>query len=201
MFRIINFNHSVTAALCELLLNGVIEIDDSKHIVIKKDLEENQFYLSSVFKFIADSELQTMKKLVESFSWSLKNDKLKQLINQIVESLVENKSVESSKSKVIFFEKNYYKPIQQIVNGIVERIRAEILENGNMDEDTLILSVLLKESTLLNAYFSKHESEVFKKRFEELENTEVSILTKELIEDIVSSMAAITAIIAVSGSK
>lgn len=79
-----------------------------------------------------------------------------------------------------------------IEENIVQKIRAELLENGEICEETVFLSYLLKKVNLLKHYFSKYESEKLKKTINSLKNEECyklySIISKSITFSDIATM-------------
>ena len=55
--------------------------------------------------------------------------------------------------------------------AVVEGLRAEILEDGDISEETAVLTLLLKQANVIDFYFSKHEKKKLLERVMELKKT------------------------------
>ena len=67
---------------------------------------------------------------------------------------------------------------------MIQNIRAELLEEGELSEDIIALTALLDKSGELSRYFSAYEKKTLKARLKEIkENPQVEALQK-VIEDI-----------------
>ncbi len=55
---------------------------------------------------------------------------------------------------------------KDIITGIIEKIRAELLEDGEISEDVIVLTALMDKVGNLKDYFSKHEQKELKNRIE-----------------------------------
>ena len=73
----------------------------------------------------------------------------------------------------LIIKKERYIPTKEILDQVVEKIRAELLEKGPLTEDIVALTVLLNKAGRLKHYFSKHEQKELKARLAEIKNSDV----------------------------
>lgn len=67
------------------------------------------------------------------------------------------------------------------MTGVIEKIRAELLEDGDVSEDVIALTVLLDKSGQLKEYFSKYEQKELKEKLEVIRKSEAGTTVKELL--------------------
>lgn len=89
-------------------------------------------------------------------------------------------------------DKVKYVPNQTKVTSIIEKIRAEFLEEGVISDDTIILSALLDRSGIIKNYFSKVETAKLKERLEEIKNNESYTMIKKILDDIVAVIVVVS---------
>ena len=65
-------------------------------------------------------------------------------------------------------KKEEYAPSKEARTAVVEKIRAELLEDGEITEDVVILTALLDKANCLKEYFSKFEQKELKNRMQEI---------------------------------
>ncbi len=82
-------------------------------------------------------------------------------------------------------------PEPQAVQRVVDKIRAEFLEDGALSEDVVVLTALLQESGLLKQYFSKYETDTLKVRLQEVKQNEAYAIVAKMIDDIELMMAVV----------
>ena len=70
--------------------------------------------------------------------------------------------------------KTLYIPNEADVDHIVQNIRAELLEDGEISEDIVVLTALLNKSKDLQRYFSAYEKKGLKNRLKEIKEHPVS---------------------------
>lgn len=101
-----------------------------------------------------------------------------------------------SKIYVNFDARNIYKDVtayfklesisfEERTHSVIEELRAEVLEEGKMSEDSAILLLLMKQSKCMSYYFSKHEINAVSARIKHLKKSNefrfYSVLKKTII--------------------
>ncbi|WP_276353840.1 GOLPH3/VPS74 family protein [Cohnella caldifontis] len=93
-----------------------------------------------------------------------------------VSDLLEEKALRYETKKVLgLFPVGFYVPDPAAKDRIVQRLRAELLEPGNVDEPTAALAMLLDSANVLKRYFSDYERNQWRDKMKRLqqENNEV----------------------------
>lgn len=183
----------VAAGIIELLQNENIKFDSNK-IIVTKGLTGELNYLKSLYDELSKYNSIEIKKLIKNYAATLTDKKLNILINDIGNELEGKKCVVKNKSG-LFIKKESFIPSEKYINVIVEKIRAELLEDGSVSDEVIALVSLLEKSNQLKKYFSSYESDRLKARIEEIKNTAQNRLVKQMMECIDILMATITAII------
>lgn len=164
------------SAVAELLMNDIIELDGKK-LSVKKALPKDMSYLSPVYDFIEKKGRVGFKTVVEHFSFTFSSKNIEELFDSIGESLVKAGCAQKEKSGMLG-SKNAYVPDKKAVDNIIQNIRAEILEDGELTEDIAALAVLLDKTDELMRFFSAYEKKDVKKRLKEIkenpENKEIA---------------------------
>lgn len=103
---------------------------------------------------------------------------INRLIEDIGESLAESGCVRKEQGGFMN-GKTLYIPNEADVDHIVQNIRAELLEDGELSEDIVVLTALLNKSQDLQRYFSSYEKQALKKRLAEIkENPQNELIHK-----------------------
>ena len=108
--------------------------------------------------------------------------------------LMANKHFVSTEIGGLFHNKTLFVPNNEEVLRIIEKIRAEFLENGTLSDETIVLGALLQKSGLIKNYFSKYESEKLKERLNEIKESQSGSLVNEMVKYIDTLIAAIAAV-------
>ena len=156
------------SAVVELMMDDIIE-SDGKKLSVKKALPEDMRYLSPVYDFIEKKGRVGFRTVVEHFSFTLSSKNIDELFDSIGDSLVAAGCVKKEKSGMLG-NKNAYIPDAKAVNTIIQNIRAEILEDGELTEDIAALTAILDKTGELMRFFSAYEKKDVKKRLKEIKN-------------------------------
>lgn len=174
----------VMSAFWELLTAEVIKKDKNNKIIISRKLDSDKVYLNYIYNAITNEKPKTIKKWIEYYALSLSTKEMKEIVLSVTESLVDIGYIESKKKQGIFKEKTNYEVHNSYVTPIVERIRAEFLEEGDLTEETIFLASLLYKCQILKNFFSKYESDIVKQRLSILKKSEYYPLVKEILDGV-----------------
>lgn len=184
----------LASGLIELLLNNCIQVDEKNTVNVIGDLDEKQVYLKSLFNRLSESSPMKIEKIAREYCLSLTEKRLNMLIIDIGKSLERLDCVTSEKG--FFFEsKLRYVPNPDEVDKVIQKIRAELLENGPISDETVVLVSLLEKSKQIKQYFSSYEAKQLRSRLKEIREAPTNQLIKQLV-DYVDRIVAIIAVIA-----
>lgn len=176
----------VVSGLLEMELAKCISINDKK-VSVCAELPEGMAYLKPLYNVINQDKPMKIAKVIEAYT----NKKLYELEDALMASLQEAGVVEPVKAGLLG-NKDSYAPQKDIVTGIIEKIRAELLEDGEISEDVIALTALMDKVGNLKDYFSKYEQKELKNKMEAIKKSEAGTLAKEMIQHIEAlDMAAI----------
>ena len=186
----------VAGGIMELTQRGYIAIDDKKMITISKSWDDSLSYLKPLYDTI-DSFKKSKKTeaVLEAFAMSFTDKKIKELVAAFRTSLMAASCLDEQSAPGMLKEKTNYIPKPELVTRIIEKVRAEFLEEGSISDDVICLSVLLVEGNLIKNYFSKVETAKMKARVKEIRNSDAYASVKHLF-DYMDAVAAIVIIIA-----
>ena len=188
----------VAGGIMELTKLGFISKDEKKKIIINKPWNNSLPYLAPIYNTIASyKKPKKAEGLLESFAFSVTNKRLKELVAALRDSLIEKgcfNEVAATGSKK---DKIQYIPKPELVTQIIEKVRAEFLEEGKISDDVVCLSVLLDETRLIKNYFSKVEVTKMKARIKEVRNSDAY----SSVKDIFDYMDAVAAVIVIMTSN
>lgn len=180
----------IVSGLLEMQLSKCISIRDKK-ISVCSELPEHMTYLESLYNVINQGKPVKVEKAVEAYTVAFTNKKLYALEDAVMKSLKEADAVEPVKSGFLG-NKDSYAPKKEIVTGIIEKIRAELLEDGEISEDVIALTALMEKAGNLKEYFSKYEQKELKNKIEAIKKSDAGTLAKEMVQHIEAlTMAAI----------
>lgn len=184
----------LAGGLIELMIKKCIKIDEKNAVSAMGNLDKNLTYLKSLFEWISESKQIKIEKIAQEYVLSFVGKRLNLLKNEIGTSLVEAGFVTIKKGG-IFGNKTYFVPNQDEVDKIVQKIRAELLEEGKVSDETVALVSLLQKSHQIKKYFSKYESEKLETRLKEIKETQSNKLVKRMVDYIDEMVAVFAAVL------
>ena len=156
----------VAGGLFELLLDEYVFLEDKK-IIITKDLTTDKMYLEPLYSFLKDSKPMNIEVIIEKLA-SDNNKKSNELFQLVGMSLTNDGFVTTVNNSGLFRNKLRFIAQEVQVTKVVEKLRAEFLEEGNLSEDVIVLAALLNKSSLIKKYFSKYEVQKLSQRLKEI---------------------------------
>lgn len=192
--------YSIASIFIDLYFKDKIAFNEDQQVIINNSKLTGIEYNDIVLKTITSKKTMSIKEWMEYF---YSHSKLRDSIyNAIVQSIIKKDALEviSSPSLLNSSKKNYIDS-KNIGDFLVQKIRAELLEDGNIDDNTLSLIILLDENKMLMSYFSEYEYKDIKAKIEKIyedKATDKFKIIKKAITNIeaFSALTLITDIIA-----
>lgn len=161
--------YTVMACFLELLIDGKIKFEDNDTITVTSMAPTGEKYLDRLLQIVSDEKPKKIQKWTSYFYY-----KHKEIYKLVIESLVNQGVLEINDSKILnIIPVKKYINITNDRNRIVERIRAELLEAGKLEEHTIALVLFLNAKNMLKDYFSDFENKALKQRLAALRNEEI----------------------------
>ncbi len=170
----------LAGGILELLMDGYISIDDKKKMFINKDLSTDKMYLTPIYELIKNNKPMKIETIAEkyAFDFTLPNEFFK----SIGYSIVADGYVVEEANQGLFKNKVRFLPNEKEVTKVVEKLRAELLEEGNVSDEAIVLGALLNKSGLIKKYFSKYEMQKLNDRLKEIKQSEAGVLIKQMVD-------------------
>ncbi len=172
----------IVSGLLEMQMAKCISLNDKKVSVCAK-LPEHMAYLKPLYNIINQGKPMKVEKVVETYTIAFTNKKLYELLDPLMESLKEADVVEPVKAGLLG-NKYGYAPKKDVITGIIEKIRSELLEDGEISEDVVALTALMDKAGNLKDYFSKYEQKELKNKIKTIKQSEAGTLAKEMAQHI-----------------
>ena len=137
----------VAAALLELQLEGCVTVD-KKYITVTAPLPGEKAHLRPLYDYLKGDKPMRTEKLLEEYTYSITDARLKELMAAIGDSLVGRGLVEPVQSGLLG-RKQGYRPTREAIHSVVDLVRAELLEEGEVTEDVAALVILLDKGKSL----------------------------------------------------
>ena len=179
-------------AVLELLEEGCCRIEGKKVTAVKEP-DKSAAYLTSVYRYLEEKP-RKLDKITYDYTFTFTDARLKKLLSEVGESLAEEGCVRKE-SKGLIVENIRYYPEESCVDNVVQQLRAELLEEGEVSEDMVVLAALLDVSGLLKQYFSKYETEQLKSRLKSIRESEQGATVRKMLEYMESIIVAVIAVV------
>ena len=175
----------VAAALLELQLEGCVAVD-KKYVTVTGPLPEGQAHLRPLYAFVNRPKPIRKEKLLEEYTYTVTDAQRDELLESIGRSLADLGLVQPVNA-----------PTPEAISGVVDMIRAELLEEGEITEDVVSLVVLMEKGNCLKPYFSAFEQKQMKQRLRALGESPTGKMVQEMVEYVENMMAIAVGLIAV----
>jgi len=175
----------IAGGIMELIGSGYLVRDEKNKLVSGKDWDDTLSYLKPLYEEIVSSKKDRDAKGI-SVKYIDSDKKRNKLIASLGVSLLAEGCVEELENKGFLKNKTKYVPKQDAVTRVIEKVRAEFLEDGEVTEETTCLAALLERSGLIKDYFSKVESAKLKERIKQVRESDASATVNEMLDYIES---------------
>ncbi len=183
--------YTVMACMVELSLEGKLRFEDDDTVTIIDSAPTGDKSLDRLLSIMMASN---RPKKVKKWASYFYNHMFKQheIYKLAVERLVEKEILEVKNKEILFvIPKKKYVDVTNTRSHIVEKIRAELLEDGKVEEHTIALVLFLHSKKILNDYFSDFERKALKQRIEKLRKEKIFATIKSIDKAIQNMDAAI----------
>ena len=180
----------VASGLLEMKLEGCIAMEKKKVCVIS-DLPEKLAHLKPLYDYINRYESVKIEKIIEEYTYTFTDKRFYELVDSVGKLLAEINMAEEIE-KGILGKRKYYIPTKDAVHYVIDMIRSELLEEGEITEDIVLLTILLAKGKIIKKYFSEYEQKEMKLRLKEILNSADGHMVQEMIDHIENMMNMMT---------
>jgi hypothetical protein len=184
----------VAAVLYELLSNDFVHME-GKNIFINKEIEPPFHYLRPMYDFIYHTKHKTIISIVDGYTFSISNKNYRILFHSVGEMLVLADCAEEKIKTGLFSDgQKYFIPKRESQEHVIQKIRAELLEDSTINDETIALVTFLNKGGFLNQYFSKYESQKLKERINEIKDLPPNKMVKQMldyVDGVIASMVSL----------
>ena len=179
----------IAGALLELLKEGCCE-EENRKITAKRVPEEDIDYLHPLYVYLQDKP-RKINAIASDYTFTFTAKRIKELLDSVGTSLV-REGCAGEESSGVFVESRHFYPKPDYVDKVIQQLRAELLEEGTMSEEMIVLAALLDTGGLLKKYFSKYEADQLKKRIKEVRKSEEGAMIKSMMDYVESMIIAVS---------
>ena len=180
----------VASGLLEMKLEGCIAMEKKKVCVIS-DLPEKLAHIKPLYDYINRCESVKIEKIIEEYTYTFTDKRFYELVDSVGKSLAEINMAEEIE-KGILGKRKYYIPTKDAVHYVIDMIRSELLEEGEITEDIVLLTILLAKGKIIKKYFSEYEQKEMKLRLKEILNSADGHMVQEMIDHIENMIYTMT---------
>src|SRR5699024_6304283 len=120
-----------------------------------------------------------IEKILEEYNYSFSDRRLRELMASVGDSLV---GLGAARENVGLWGKKSYVPKRQAIDEVVDMVRSELIEEGQITEDVTALTILLDKGKCLKKYFSDYERRNMRQRLKEIVNNHDGRMVTRMIE-------------------
>ncbi len=187
----------VAAALLELRLAGCVALE-KKTVTVTAPLPAEQVHLAPLYHYLTSgSKERKLEKLLEDYNYSVTDTRLNDLVGAIGSSLAALDLARPVKAGLLGSKQGFV-PTREAINGVVDLVRAELLEEGEVTEDVAALVMLLDKGKSLKPYFSAFEQKEMREKLRAIGKTATGKLVREMVEyveNLINVMAALVVVL------
>ncbi len=186
----------MVGGILELLDHGYLQKTEKDKLMIVKELTDELSYYRSIYDTVASfKKPKNIKALTNEYIFGF-TSKINSLLKDIGASLIAGGYVEMVVPKTRLSKSPRYRPKAEATTKVIEKVRAEFLEEGTIDDEVICLTALLIKSGLIKDYFSKVEGDKLKARIKEIRESLAYSTIKEVIDYIDLTIAIVVATMA-----
>ena len=185
----------VAAALLELQLEGCAAVD-KKFITVTGPLPQEMAHLRPLYDYLNTGKPMQTEKLLEEYTYSVTDAHLNELMAAIGDSLVQQGLMTPVKAGLLG-KKQGYLPTREAINAVVDLVRAELLEEGEVTEDVAALVILLEQGKCLKPYFSAFEQKEMRDKLQAISQTPAGKAVRDMVEYVENLIAVMTLLVTV----
>ncbi|MDO4534889.1 MAG: GPP34 family phosphoprotein [Clostridium perfringens] len=181
----------LASSLWELISYKAIKQDENKKLVVNGEFNNTKNYLKYIYDDIALKKSRDVNEVVEDYVFHVSGNNLKNIINSLVDDLIERGYIKIEKQDGLFKERTVYLSNENVINDIMKKIREDVLEEQNINTETMILVSMLFWTKSYKEYFSKYETKQLKVKLEKIKETNEYLFIKKILDDIQSILLSI----------
>ena len=169
----------VAGALLELQMEGCIAVDGKK-VSVAGALPQDKGYLKPLYDFIREKQSVKLYMVVDAYNFSWTDKRINELRDAVGGSLVQLGAASACKAGLLGKQAGYL-PGPETVRSVVEQMRAELLEEGPVSDETAVLVALLERVKCLKAYFSAFEQKEVRQKIEALAQSPEGKMVRDMM--------------------
>lgn len=173
----------VVSMLVDMMLDDNLEITEKNKVKLnnsKTSKEYNKKLYEIVEELISNSKKEeiSIENIIEKVVYGFK-DKAKEIIEPLKNKMVEDEYITIESKKTLFGHKEVISVNENKFKDIVEELRKEFLDDGELEDEYILLGSLLSyNNNIIKNMFTKYEKETLKNRLKEIKQSEIDTKIK-----------------------
>jgi hypothetical protein len=182
----------------EMIKQGFIVRAQEKRLLIVRLWDDSLPHLKPLYEaLVSFSSPKSIKRVAASYLLGSNYWLPDKLGSAIGASLIAANCVDKLPDQGLLKNKTKYVPKPEVVAQLIERLRTEFLEDGALTDETLCLAAFLDRSGLIRKHFGEAEKETLERRLKEVRRSDLSVATKQILDELASLRALVAAVSAV----
>ena len=184
----------IVSMIVEMMLNDNLEVTDKNRVILSENrpTESYNIKLYDIIKDMNKEEL-SLRYILSSICYSFSSKKLKSIISELENKMIEDKLISLEDKKGLFGIKKVIKINEDEFSKIIEEIKNNLLEKGKLTAS------LLNSTRFLKNIFNKYEKEKLNERLEEIKNSDIAKKVK-VAQSVISNMSALITVMIINAS-
>ena len=181
----------IVSMIVEMMLDDNLEITDENKVKLndKMPMANYNKKLYEVIKDMKKDEV-SLRYILSSICHSFSTKNLKSIISILKDSMLEDGLITVESKKGIIGDKEVVNIDEEKFTNIINEIKVEFLEKGNLTEDLILLASLLNSTRFLKNIFNKYEKEKIEDRLKEIKDTDIAKKVK-VAQSVIGTMSAL----------
>ncbi len=191
----------IISMIIEMMLDENLEITDKNKVILadKMPTENYNKKLYEIIKNMKKDEIP-LKNILTSICYSFSSKNLKEIINTLKDNMLEDNLITLESKKGLIINKEVVKIDEDKFTNVVNEVKTELLEKGNLTEDIILLASLLNSTKFLKNIFNKYEKEELENKLKEIKDTEIAKKIK-IAQSAISNMSAIVTAMMINAAR
>lgn len=191
----------IISMIIEMMLDENLEITDKNKVILadKMPTENYNKKLYEIIKNMKKDEIP-LKNILTSICYSFSSKNLKEIINTLKDNMLEDNLITLESKKELIINKEVVKIDEDKFTNVVNEVKTELLEKGNLTEDIILLASLLNSTKFLKNIFNKYEKEELENKLKEIKDTEIAKKIK-IAQSAISNMSAIVTAMMINAAR
>ena len=182
----------VAGGLLELQMEGCVRLE-GKRVEVIGALPDKEAHLAPLYDYINQAKPMKLENIITDYTYSFIDKRMRELVESIGASLAAEGLAEVGKAGMFGSAKSYH-PKKEALEGVINEVRAELLEDVELTDDVALLTILLERGKCLKEYFSKYEQKALKEKVKALCASPSGRIIKEMIGYVDSMINMMTVI-------